>query len=101
MSWRDKAACGGEDPRLFDPVELHSNAEWAFLEQAAQTWCSNCPVLAACGADADLNRHSGTWGGTYRRVQHGKYVWRVLADGGWEPQLTDRRSGVRIGRGAA
>lgn len=101
MRWRDNAACQGADPVNFDPVDLHTKAELDVLAWAAQNWCSWCPVRVECAAFADESRHTGLYGGVYRRIKQGRYVWDVLADGATAPQLTDRRVGVRTGWGAA
>jgi hypothetical protein len=96
-AWRDQAACIGADPTRFDVVELHSTTEMTRIEAAALQYCTGCPVLQECGATADQSRLWGLWGGTYRRVQQGRYRWHVLVDGAPEPQLTDRRTGVKVG----
>jgi hypothetical protein len=95
--WREQAACVGADSELFAPLERHTDTEWAAIDYAANTYCTGCPALIECGQFADQDRLTGIYGGTYRRIKHGRYVTRVIADGAQAPQLTDRRSGVRNG----
>lgn len=95
MSWQDNAACRGADPRAFDIREIHTGREEETIDAAALRYCATCPVIASCAAMADESRHQGLFAGVYRRHQQGRYVWRIALRGAPEPQLTDRRSGVR------
>ena len=101
MTWQENAACIGAEPTAFDVFELHTTKEWTAIDNAGRIYCSSCPVMRECAELADENRHVGLFGGVYRRVQQGRYTWRVVADGAREPQLTDRRSGVKTGWTAA
>lgn len=95
--WQESAACRGADPFQFDVRELHTGREEAVIDATGLRYCASCPVVAQCGAMADESRHQGLFAGVYRRHQQGRYVWRVVVEGAPEPQLTDRRSGVRVG----
>jgi hypothetical protein len=101
MTWRDKAACHGANPNLFDARNFYTPTDWETIEQGATTYCSACPVREDCRAEGDNYRHWGTWGAVHRRVRQGRYVWDVLVEGATEPQLTDRRTGVHKGWGLA
>lgn len=54
--WRERAACIGANPRLFDGGS-------ASVEQAAP-WCARCPVAAQCRDWAASSRYSGVAAGS-------------------------------------
>ena len=101
MTWQQNAACVGAEPTLFDVVDLHTKTEWSVIDNAGRTYCSGCPVMRECAQLGDKNLHTGLYGGVYRRVQQGRYKWRLVADGAREPQLIDRRPAVKTGGSAA
>lgn len=94
--WQENAACLAADPNDFAPVDLHTTAENTRIDTAAHRWCATCPVVQTCARFADDNRLIGLWGGVYRWVSAGRYLWRTITVGAVEPQLVDRRT-----RGAA
>jgi hypothetical protein len=94
MNWRADAACLGADPELFAQVELHTNDEWKVLEGVADMWCAGCPVLRECRAFGDEHRHTGMWGGIYRRTHQGRYKVRSFVK-------VDDRKPRQPARGAA
>jgi WhiB family redox-sensing transcriptional regulator len=56
-TWHDQAACAGSDPTLFYPTAA------AHVRKAKQI-CRDCPVWAACLADALTRKENwGVWGG--------------------------------------
>lgn len=69
-NWRDRAACLGADPRLFDPLDgsetnkLGTAAEAHPRIQEAIAVCRRCPVRADCGRHA--GKEEGVWAGSYR-----------------------------------
>lgn len=63
MSWRDQAACHGEDTTLFYPEELPAK-ERPRAESVVRTICESCPVSAACLEDALI--HENGVGRSYR-----------------------------------
>ena len=62
MTWRDRAACWGQDPELFFP---DGNTAAAVLQTAeAKTVCGRCEVAEACLTWAlDTGQDTGVWGG--------------------------------------
>jgi WhiB family redox-sensing transcriptional regulator len=63
MDWLRSAACVGEDPDLFFPVDAAGPA----LEDiaSAKRICARCPVAAPCLCWAlSIGQTSGGWGGT-------------------------------------
>jgi len=69
MSWRDTAACRGQDPDLFFPLGTTGTA----LEQTAQAkaLCASCPVAQACLAWAlATSQPAGIWGGKTEDERH-------------------------------
>lgn len=73
-TWRDSAACGPENARIFDPVDLgHTDKERrASRNRVAQARriCSTCTVTAECAEYGVRERLSGIYAGL------------VLEDGG-------------------
>lgn len=68
--WRQRAACRGYDPRLFDPLDgsethaLGTQAEAHPRVQEAIAVCRHCVVRSDC--DLASGREEGVWAGTYR-----------------------------------
>ncbi|HZX99034.1 MAG TPA: WhiB family transcriptional regulator [Dermatophilaceae bacterium] len=62
MTWRDRAACLGEDPELFFP---DGNTGPALLQlEAAKAVCRRCEVVEACLRFAiESGQDAGVWGG--------------------------------------
>lgn len=61
----DLASTGRRTPCQIDPAAYDDEGPHARAEAAAA--CAGCPVLAACGEFADLNRESWlVWGGRSR-----------------------------------
>ncbi len=62
MTWRDRAACLGEDPELFFPV---GNTGPSLLQIAqAKAVCDRCEVAEACLKWAiATGQDAGVWGG--------------------------------------
>ena len=62
VTWRDRAACLGEDPELFFP---DGNTGPAFLQlEAAKAVCRRCEVVEACLRFAiESGQDAGVWGG--------------------------------------
>lgn len=60
-TWRDTAACRGQDPDQF-----HDDRMFPVLR--AQ-FCGRCPVRNDCLAEAIRNREAGLWGGTSERAR--------------------------------
>ncbi|MET8585812.1 WhiB family transcriptional regulator [Streptomyces collinus] len=62
-TWRDQAACAGEDPEIFFPlVDLPAPGTEASLARAV---CRRCPVIIACRTWAlDHGEDDGIWGAT-------------------------------------
>ena len=62
MSWRDYAACRGENPELFFPIGTTSPAVQQL--QLAKAVCGRCAVQSLCLEWAMLARiDHGVWGG--------------------------------------
>lgn len=62
-SWRDSAACRGEDPDLWFPIGRSD--EFAPEIEKAKKICAVCPVRSDCLQDAlDVPHKYGIWGGT-------------------------------------
>lgn len=62
MTWREKAACRGEDPELFFPIGTTGRA----LDQIelAKSVCRDCDVTAHCLEESlKNNEDAGVWGG--------------------------------------
>lgn len=63
MSWRDEAACRGQDPAIFFP-------ERGGDVTMAVSFCERCPVRESCLAEAMQNREEfGVWGGVSGRAR--------------------------------
>ena len=61
MSWRQQAACGGEDPELFFPSGVRAAV---FQVAQAKAVCRRCPVEATCLSWAlQAGVDDGVWGG--------------------------------------
>jgi len=62
VTWRDRAACLGEDPELFFP---DGNTGPALLQlEAAKAVCRRCEVVEACLRFAiESGQDAGVWGG--------------------------------------
>jgi WhiB family redox-sensing transcriptional regulator len=62
MTWRDRAACLGEDPELFFP---DGNTRPALVQaEEAKTVCRRCEVTATCLKWAlESGQEAGVWGG--------------------------------------
>jgi WhiB family redox-sensing transcriptional regulator len=62
MTWRDRAACLGEDPELFFPI---GNTGPAFRQiEKAKVVCHRCPVIENCLSWAmESRQEDGVWGG--------------------------------------
>jgi WhiB family redox-sensing transcriptional regulator len=62
MTWRDRAACLGEDPELFFPI---GNTGPALLQIAeAKAVCRRCEVVDSCMKWAiESGQDTGVWGG--------------------------------------
>jgi WhiB family redox-sensing transcriptional regulator len=62
MTWRDRAACLGEDPELFFPI---GNGEPALRQiEKAKVVCRRCEVVEACLSWAmESRQEDGVWGG--------------------------------------
>ncbi len=62
MTWRNRAACLGEDPELFFPV---GNTGPALLQiEEAKAVCRRCEVVQTCLERAMESGHDfGVWGG--------------------------------------
>ena len=61
-SWRERAACRGEDPELFFPA---SSVGFVYNAQVtrAKAVCNGCPVRAECLSEALASPQVGIWGG--------------------------------------
>lgn len=60
--WRERAACGDEDPELFFPIGDGPVAQ-AQIERAKAV-CARCPVVRECLAWAlETGQDAGVWGG--------------------------------------
>lgn len=63
-SWRDDAACAGEDARLFDDrLERESDEAQEARHGKATSICRRCPVRLKCGQDIDIELDDGVRGG--------------------------------------
>ena len=62
LTWRDRAACLGENPELFFP---DGNTGPARLQaERAKAVCRRCPVVEACLKWAmETGQDAGVWGG--------------------------------------
>ena len=60
--WRQAAACRGQDPALFYPVDGDRNVLDADPAGVVDRFCRVCPVRAECLADAK-DEPLGIWGG--------------------------------------
>ena len=62
MTWRDRAACRGQDPELFFP---DGNTSPALLQtEQAKAVCCRCEVAEACLKWAiETGQGTGVWGG--------------------------------------
>ena len=77
--WRERAACrDAPDPEVFYPGSGNDRPIPERARRAAASFCARCPVLAACGAEADANRHTGLWGGAWRNTKGGSGGYRVV-----------------------
>lgn len=70
MTWRDEAACKGENPEWWWPRNDSDTNPHSLpippQEQVAIAICRHCPVIKECGSYADRNEMSGIWGGKQR-----------------------------------
>lgn len=64
--WRRAACLRAPDPELFfPPEELTSFQKKEWYDTAREDYCDQCPIEAACLADAvQRNAEAGMWGGT-------------------------------------
>ena len=62
MTWRDRAACLGEDPELFFPI---GNTGPALVQiEEAKAVCRRCEVVDSCMKWAiESGQDTGVWGG--------------------------------------
>ena len=62
MTWRDRAACLGEDPELFFP---DGNTRPALVQaEEAKAVCRRCEVTATCLKwSLESGQEAGVWGG--------------------------------------
>jgi WhiB family transcriptional regulator, redox-sensing transcriptional regulator len=61
-SWRESAACRGDDPEIFFPIGKTGPA--LAQVQRAKAVCAHCPVRPRCLAFAlDTHQEYGIWGG--------------------------------------
>lgn len=61
IAWRDRAACIGTNPALWDDEPTHRDQD---AIRAAKQICASCPVLEECRAHALLTAEpAGIWGG--------------------------------------
>jgi len=61
-SWRELAACDGEDVELFFPVGVAGPAAWQVGQ--AKAICAGCPVREECRSFAlRTGQDHGIWGG--------------------------------------
>ena len=69
MTWRDHAACVGENPELFFPI---GNADPAFHQiEEAKVVCRRCEVVQTCLSWAiDSRQDAGVWGGLSEDERH-------------------------------
>jgi hypothetical protein len=70
-NWREQAACGTADPKLFEERPLTGPRRRAPQDiiETAHKYCRRCPVLAECKKEADENHAlRGLLGGVYRTV---------------------------------
>jgi hypothetical protein len=79
-NWREHAACRGASAKLFDPIvgRRPTEAEKRLRTRGAVDFCAECPVVTACGIEADLLHELGVWGGSLRWVNGGGYVAKRL-----------------------
>lgn len=63
MSWREHAACAGEDTSLFFPWDGERGHAAERREAKAKEICSGCTVRPECLAWAEDHRERGLWGG--------------------------------------
>lgn len=77
--WRDRAACVGVDPALFEPMsgaektKCHSFPMRLRRVHDATMVCYRCPVREACLQWAQTTEQQGVWGGRYMsRASRGK-----------------------------
>jgi WhiB family redox-sensing transcriptional regulator len=62
MTWRDRAACLGEDPELFFPDGITRPA--LLQTERAKAVCRRCKVTEACLKWAiESGQEAGVWGG--------------------------------------
>lgn len=62
MDWREKAACGDEDPELFFPIG-NTGPALAQIDEAKAV-CRRCEVISECLEWAlDSGQDAGVWGG--------------------------------------
>lgn len=61
-SWRDQAACAGEDTELFYPVSVATSGHRQV--EAAKQFCRRCPSVEDCLAWALDHKEKGVWGNT-------------------------------------
>lgn len=80
LYWRDRAACIGANPSLFDPP--HSGERPAQLDRRmaeAAEYCHDCPVLAACRQSATTYGDEGFRAGVMRSWRAVDHAVRELA----------------------
>lgn len=94
--WQDAAACLGADPETFWSDTTNDTAVDE-MRPIAERYCATCPVIHACAADADRNRHQGLWGGSLRSGATNKYQRKPLIELAPDFLLVDRRAGVHHG----
>lgn len=76
----DGAACAGApDPDAFHELNVGGHVPPA-AQMAAHRYCARCPVIAACGADADEWSARGLWGGVWRTGRGSGYRRRDLIE---------------------
>lgn len=69
-SWRDQAACIGEED-LFYSLEEESKGARRRKEEEAKAICATCPVFAACREFAiETKELYGVWGGMTEADRH-------------------------------
>lgn len=90
--WQDEASCGSADPLLFFADSDGGDAVKR-MRPIAEKYCTGCPALHACAADADDYRASGLWGGSYR-TDRDQYRRVALIDNAPLHDLRERRPGA-------
>lgn len=64
LSWQDRGACRGEDPRWFFGADNEQRPMREVREEKAREICAACPVRSLCLDAAIERREVGFWGGT-------------------------------------